>query len=353
MIILNKFSFKKSSQNKAMWIYILLIASLVSCGGSPVIKKTSEVKAPFDGQKFSNLEPFQDKKLFDILKWRFGSIATSWPEYKEQKTYKPFSKRSAELQVSVVNHSTVLIQVDNLNILTDPVYSNRTSPISFIGPKRVRNAGIKFEDLPPIDIVLISHNHYDHLDLETLKKLDEKFSPVFLVGLGNKKLLDSAGIKNTIDMDWWDEHKVSGLKFHFTPSQHWSARGILDRFETLWGGFYIEASKNIYFAGDTGYGEFFKNIKDKYGAPELALLPIGAYEPRWFMRWAHMNPEDAVKAFIDLEAGSALGIHFGTFQLTDEGINKPVEDLADSLTKHKVDKARFIAPEFGKFYNKF
>src|SRR5690606_12455675 len=162
------------------------------------------------------------------------------------------------------------IQIDGLNIITDPIWSERTSPVSFAGPKRVRAPGMTFESLPPIDVVLISHNHYDHLDLPTLERLKDAFNPIFVVGLKNRELLESVGIKNIVELDWWQKQKIKNMDFTFVPAQHWSARGLFDKRKMLWGGFVIEGSKRIYFAGDTGYGKFFKTIKEKIGEPDLS-----------------------------------------------------------------------------------
>lgn len=331
-------------------IPLFIIASC--CSKKLVTKDIKTIKAPFDGKRFNNLKPFEDKNLFTLLKWRFADTSTPWPEKVKDYEIYPAPKKSppGQTAIYIINHASVLIQMDGLNILTDPIYSDRTSPVSFLGPKRVRPPGIKFEDLPKIDIVLVSHNHYDHLDLPTLKKLFHRDQPKILVGLGNKNLLNSSGIKNVLEVDWWDELNFKDVKISFVPAQHWSARGLTDKRKTLWGGFTIKGSELIYFAGDTGYGEFFKLIREKIGSPDLALLPIGAYEPRWFMKNAHMNPKEAVQAFIDLKAKQAIGIHFKTFKLTDEGIDQPEIELKKALEEQKIDPKMFIAPEFGKKY---
>lgn len=308
----------------------------------------AQSKAPFDGERFDNLEPVPDKPFSSVIKWRWTSEQTPWPAWVDSLYGSVLKKRTAqgEIHWSVVNHATVLIQVDGVNILTDPVWSERTSPFGFIGPKRVRNPGIKFEDLPPIDFVLISHNHYDHMDLPTLAKLKHAFDPTFIVGLRNRGLLESVGIERIIEMDWWEKHQFGALSIGFVPAQHWSARGLFDKRKMLWGGFIIEASSRIYFAGDTGWGSFFKQIKEKIGAPDLAFIPIGAYAPRWFMKAFHINPEEAVQAHLDLGAKSSVGIHFGTFQLTDEGIDDPMKQL--ELAKEKLQVQDFVVPKFGE-----
>ena len=328
---------------------LLLTVLLSSCTNQPFVQTT----APFDGSKFDNIEPFDDKGIFDLLSWKVGSMSesTPWPDAVDSKQFTLSSQRSVKPIITVINHASVLIQVDNLNIITDPHYSLRASPVQFAGPKRVIKPGIALDDLPAIDIVLISHNHYDHLDLDTLKRLRDRYAPKFVAGLKTKSFLEDNGINNAIDMDWWQSIKANKTKITFVPSQHWSARGIFDKREMLWGGFYIENDYKIYFAGDTGYGKFFQLIKEKLGAPDLSLIPIGAYEPRWFMKDAHLNPRDSLQAFKDLESKKMIGIHFGTFKLTDEGYNDPIKTLNEEIKSLNMDPLRIIIPTFGKAYS--
>ncbi len=336
-----------------LFLFFLLTISS-SCGSHPkVTKDIDKIVAPFDGEKFQNLEPFPDKSLFQVLSWKIPSLFTKpkWPENLDNKRFKPMTERSEELKVTVINHSTVLIQMNKLNILTDPQYSNRASPLSWAGPKRVISPGIAFEDLPPIDIVVISHNHYDHLDLPTLKRLNEKFNPTVYVGLGNKPLLNENKIEKVIEMDWWEKLIFGEVAIHFVPVQHWSARSTSDKRETLWGGFVLEGNKKVFFAGDTGYGKVFKLIYEKLGAMDLSLIPIGAYEPRDFMKNAHVWPKESVKIFQDTKSKKAIGIHFGTFSgLTDEEIDQPRKDLNKALKANNIFESDFIVPVFGKTY---
>lgn len=331
---------------------ILIMPVLIFLFGCKHKMGHKNMNAIYDGKKFENIEPFPDKGMMDILKWKFSSSSTTWPDKVENQQYKVLAQKSEDLIITVINHATVLIQMNGINIITDPVYSTRVSPLSFVGPKRAVNPGVAFEDLPSIDIVLISHNHYDHLDLDTLKKISKRDNPQIFVGLKTKQFLNDNQISNVKEFDWWQKERVeinkSQIEISFVPAQHWSARGVFDKREMLWGGFVIEGNKRVYFAGDTGYGKFFKMIHEKYKEIDLALLPIGAYEPRWFMKYAHMNPEDAVQAMLDLEASKAVGIHFGTFQLTDEGISDPVKLLKETLLSRSVEPDRFIAPIFGK-----
>jgi L-ascorbate metabolism protein UlaG (beta-lactamase superfamily) len=343
----------RSRGQMKLLLFFFCLSFAFSCS-APSIERTN-IKAPYDGKKFDNLEPFPEKSFFTLLKWRWTSrnLVEKWPDYQNRPQFKPV-ERSKELLVTVINHATVLIQVDNVNILTDPHYSQRTSPVSWAGPKRVIPPSIKFEDLPSIDAVLVSHNHYDHLDLKTLKDLSERFHCPIFAGLGTAHFLEEEGISGAVDVDWWDKTILKGVDISFVPAQHWSARGLFDKREMLWGGFYIKSeNRSVYFAGDTGYGKFFTTIRQRLGPPDLALLPIGAYRPRWFMKNAHMNPADAVQAYLDLKAKKAVGIHFGTFQLTDEGIERPSEDLAIAKDKASLSYESFVVPIFGKAIRPF
>ena len=287
------------------------------------------------------------KSFFTVLKWKFTSTVTEWPKSIEPPypTATP-DLTSEKLVVTFINHASFLIQVNGLNILTDPIWSKRASPFSFAGPARVHSPGINFENLPKIDVVVISHNHYDHMDSETIKNLQNKFAPKFIVPLANGEKMKSFGAKNVIEMDWWDMLPLSAdIKITLTPAKHWSSRSLTDKREALWASFYIESKNDkIYFAGDTGYGPHFSEIRKRLGAPSLSLLPIGAYEPRWFMKDMHMNPEEAVLAHLDLESQLSIGMHFGTFQLTDEGIDTPEKDLSMAIDKLKVNNFKVIKP---------
>jgi L-ascorbate metabolism protein UlaG (beta-lactamase superfamily) len=222
--------------------------------------------------------------------------------------------------------------------------------VSFAGPKRVKPPGVPIEGLPGLDFVLVSHNHYDHLDVPTLKRLKEIYDPTFLVPLGDADLLKEAGISKFQELDWWQEVELGpGTRVVFVPVKHWSARGLMDRNRSLWGGFVIlSPMQRIFFSGDTGYCDIFKSLAEKYGDFSLSLLPIGAYEPRWFMRDAHMNPREAVQAHLDLKSKRTMGIHFGLWQMTDEGIEEPVLALKKARQELGVSDLDFGAPEVGE-----
>jgi L-ascorbate metabolism protein UlaG (beta-lactamase superfamily) len=222
----------------------------------------------------------------------------------------------------------VLLQQRGSNILTDPIWSERASPLSKIGPRRHRKPGVSWEDLPPIDLVLLSHNHYDHLDMPTLRRLAARRESKFVVPVGVGRLLRRKNIGPVHELDWGESCSFPGLTIHCVPAQHFSNRGIFDINQTLWCGYMIECPERlIYFAGDTGFGQHFAQIREMFGSPHLALLPIGAYEPRWFMSPVHMAPDEAVKAHGILGAKTSIAIHHGTFQLTDEGIDTPAKQL--------------------------
>lgn len=330
--------------------------SYSACASNPkVTKDPSQIVAPFDGRQFKNIEPLPDKSLLNVMAWRIKRIFTvkAWEEVKDQKFFKPEVDRSEKLRIAVINHATALIQLDNMNIMTDPHYSERSSPFSWAGPKRIIQPGIHFNDLPPIDAVVVSHDHYDQLDIPTLKKLSDKWAPKIYVGLGNKPLLDKHGIKNVIEMDWWEVNQLGPLKIQMVPVQHWSARGTGDRRETLWGGFVILGSKKVFFAGDTGFGtgKVFDMIHERIGPLDASLIPIGAYLPREFMKHAHIWPAESVKVHMKLKSKKSLGIHFGTFDgLTDEPIDDPGKRLKAALVENGLNEEDFRVPEFGRTY---
>lgn len=298
----------------------------------------------FDGERFHNEETFPHKSFLSVLKWKLTSRGIPWPDWVDfPEQTPPPAPGENETVATFINHATVLLQTPFGNFLTDPVYAERVSPVSWAGPKRHKLPGLAFEKLPKIDFVIVSHNHYDHLDIDTLKRLHDAFHPMIFVPLGNKELLESAGVSTGIELDWWQEHKVSEkVSVTLTPAQHWSARGLFDKFKTLWGSYVVNVdNKKIYFAGDTGYGKHFARIAERYGPMDLSLLPIGAYQPRWFMKTYHLDPSEAVKAHLDLQSHASLAIHFGTFNLTDEGIDDPPQDLKKALIAQKVEETKF------------
>lgn len=306
----------------------------------------------YNGRHFHNLER-NARSLGDVFTWLRTRKPSKWPAWSENARFPlPAARHSTQLQdwhVTFVNHATVLLQIGPYNLLTDPVWSERVSPFKHLGPKRVRAPGLVLSELPPIDVVLLSHNHYDHMDLATLKWLQRRDQPMVVTGLGNAAILQANGISPVRELDWWQTVAYKELKIHFTPAQHFSGRGLRDRDRTLWGGLWVETvAGSTFFAGDTGYGPHFRQIHERLGAPRLALLPIGAYEPRWFMGPVHMNPADAVLAHRDVQAERSLAIHFNTFQLTDEAITQPVQDLHTALRAQGVADAAFVVLQEGE-----
>ncbi|WP_078528111.1 MBL fold metallo-hydrolase [Thioclava sp. L04-15] len=254
------------------------------------------------------------------------------------------------MAVTFVNHATFLIQMPGITILTDPVWSERASPVSCFGPKRVRSPGIALEKIPSLDVVLVSHNHYDHLDLTTLRRLHERFEPTFVVPLGNRALLESAGIKDVVELDWWQSVAApSQVQIMLTPTQHSSGRGLFDRDKALWGSYFVKrGDRSLFFGGDGGYSSHFSDIRERLGPPEVALLGIGSYEPSWFMRPLHMNPAEALVAHGDLEAGQSIGMHIGTFQLSSEAFDQPLTDLLSALRVSNSPPNSFTVMEEGE-----
>jgi L-ascorbate metabolism protein UlaG (beta-lactamase superfamily) len=305
----------------------------------------------FDGHLFFNPDVKAGRSFKDFLRWQRTRQRKLWPEWVENRAQPalPAALATGQIALTFINHITFLLQFNGLNVLTDPVYSQRVSPFRSLGPRRVRDPGLAFEALPPIHLVLITHNHYDHLDIETLLRLQQEHSPRFVTSLGNRAFLAEFGIREVDELDWWQSVAVAGANVTLTPAQHWSSRRPRNRNRTLWGGFIVRASgRQVYFAGDTGYWTHFRQVRERVGRVDLALLPIGAYEPRWFMRDQHMNPEDAVRAHVDLDAKLSVGTHFGCFQLTDEGIDDPPLELAAARERQGVSPDALQVLETGE-----
>ena len=296
------------------------------------------IRAHFDGLRFLNPGlPSTDKSFLDMLRWKWQSRRRD-PWHNAPQTQQPPSvpERIHGIQITAIGHASVLIQCAAINLLVDPVWSDRVGPRPWLGPRRWNSPGIPFENLPPIDAVLITHNHLDHLDMPTLARLHAVHSPLVLAPLGNDTIIARAlPTARVVALDWWQAYALAQqFTAVLTPAYHWSARGLLDRRMTLWGWFYLQTPKHrLYIAGDTGFGDgqYFRQIRDQMGPPDLALLPIGAYAPRWFMQTVHMDPNQAVMAMDILGATQAFGIHWGTFRLTDEPVLEPPAVLAQAL----------------------
>lgn len=311
----------------------------------------------FDGEVFFNPWHKRQMKLWDLVRWRLSANPKAWPKnahnfLRDVPPKKVFGKR---LRVSFVGHSTVLIQTQGLNIITDPVWAKGVSPIRWPRIQRVSAPGITFENLPPIDIVLVSHNHYDHLDRRTICRLWQRDKPLVIAPIGNDGIIHSFNSKIEVKtLDWNQSLKIKeGVYIHLEPAQHWSKRWLWDTNKALWGAFVVETpAGNIYFAGDTGYGKghTFKIAKEKFGDFRFAMLPIGAYNPRWFMEYVHMSPRDALNAFEDLGCPYTMPIHFRTFRLSDEGFDDPVKELFAAKTARSQLSDRFRVLEIGEHW---
>jgi len=312
----------------------------------------------FNGVTFFNPNGQEPKGFVELIKWQMGGGRKKWPSsYPSPHSDKPPERVTGEeMRVSFVGHATVLIQTAGLNILTDPVWSKRASPFQWAGPARVNKPGIDFGNLPPIDIILLSHNHYDHLDLLTLDRLHRAFSPLIITPLGNDTILHSHNPDLRVQIgDWGDALAINAdVKIAFEPAHHWSARGIADRRNALWAAFVLQTPHGqVYHVGDTGFhdGINFKQAKNKYGRFRLAILPFGAYEPRNFMKGQHQNPDEAVQSHKLCGADYTLGHHWGTFQLTNESIEDQLEDLAKARSDHNVGDDVFRALQPGEVWN--
>lgn len=330
-------------------------AALGTAGASAMSAATPRfpVSDHCDGRRFFNPRIHINRTWLDVLKWRRTSRPAPWPAWVDI-TPRPLppAPHDGTLAVTWVNHVTFLLQTRHGNVLTDPVWSKRVSPLHLIGPKRVHAPGVSFDALPRIDVVLLSHDHYDHCDMPTLRRLARHSpQPLVITPLGNGGLLHAAGFAaaKIVELDWWEAHELdTGFHVRATPARHWSNRVTGGRNHRLWGGFFIQAGgRTAHYVGDTAYDDLmFREIQDRCGAPDLALIPIGAYEPRWFMAPAHCNPAEAVQIHRDLGARLSVAMHWGTWQLTDEAREAPVTALAAALSAASVPEHcfRVIAP---------
>lgn len=308
----------------------------------------------FDGQRFFNPGHSQGKSFKDSLLWMVKRERPAWPEYRELTvTDKPPQRvEGRELRLACVGHVSVLLQTRGLNILFDPVWADRASPVSWAGPKRAHSPGIRFEDLPPIDVVLLTHSHYDHMDIPFLAQLWQRDQPRIIAPLGNDTVIQRKVPQLQVEtFDWGEQAELGGsVRVHLVPALHWSARSPWDRSRALWASFVVETPDgNLYLVGDTAFGdgEIFRQAASQYGPFRLALLPIGAYLPRWFMREHHMDPYEAVQAHLLLGAAHSVPLHYGTFPLADDTYDGPLSDLKAALQERQVAPERFHILEAG------
>lgn len=308
----------------------------------------------YNGKEFFNPGEEDPQGFREFLTWVRNRQRGPWQDWVEiMPGQPPASCVDAEApHITFINHSTFLIQLRGMNILADPVWSDRCSPVSFAGPKRVHAPGILFEDLPRIDAVLITHNHYDHMDIPTLKRLQKAFSPRIYAPLGNRAVLERHGMRDVVEMDWWQELPLGEcLRLMCVPARHFSSRGLWDHNESLWNGFVIEGGTGaVYIAGDTGFGAHFKQIAERFRDISVALLPIGAFLPEWFMGPHHLSPADALRAHFILRARTSIAAHFGTFALGDDGQFEPEAALMDALRSADMGATRFLIPHPGEAF---
>jgi N-acyl-phosphatidylethanolamine-hydrolysing phospholipase D len=347
---------------------VLAVGALSSCASTvnTYYDRTKPHHRPYGFN--NNYLEFEPKSLATLMRWQLAAAWNGLPKPPQTPTptvsadlafIQANAKAGTAMQPAItwVGHATMLVQMGGLNLLTDPQFSERASPLSFAGPKRAQAPGVAPSDLPRIDVVLISHNHYDHLDEASVKTLHAQPGgpPLFIVPLGLKPWLAERGVTHVIEKDWWDAHSIGAVEIVLTPVQHWSARGLGDRLQTLWAGFALFAPElHVFFSGDTGYSKDFADVRARFaprqrdGGFDIALIPVGAYEPRWFMQQMHVNPAESVQVHRDLGTKRSVGIHWGTFPLTDESLDAPPKALAAAKAQSGVSDDEFFLMAVGE-----
>lgn len=338
-------------------VFIFTIGLLTACSTSPYYDPE---KAHHTRTGFRNIYYEDDKGLWAFMKWRWEKLFKHIPAVDDYNftidtTHHELVKANTEKSsLTWIGHATFLIQFHGLNILTDPQFSDRASPVSWAGPARVVAPAMSIDELPDIDVVVISHDHYDSLDRETVIRLaqhNRQRRLNFIVPLGMKPWFDELDLQSArvVELDWTQSQTISGIRFTAEPSQHWCKRTLFDTNQRLWASWVIESHNDrIFFAGDTGYARHFKEIGSKYGQFDLALLPIGAYEPRWFMKSHHVNPQEAVQIHKDIASRYSVAMHWGTFILTDEPLDEPPRKLAESLQLNNIPESEFEVYRHGE-----
>ncbi len=322
----------------------------------------------FNGETFFTPNAPPAGTFSDLLRWVRNRDSGTWLPNRDASMVRQTTPQERigaggeQTRITFVNHATMLIQTEGINIITDPVWADVAGVFDLVGAKRVRPAGVPLEKLPPIDLILLSHNHYDHLDIGTMKYLAKRFKPTIVVPLGNKAYLERNGIGaehgagTIVELDWWQETPFvrdgRTLRVHCVPAQHFSGRGVSDRNKSLWCGFVVQSAQmgdEYYFAGDSGYGSHFKRIGEKFRSIRCAMIPIGAFRPKWFMSPVHIAPDEAVRVHQDVGSGLSLAMHFGTFPLADDGENEPIQELQASLAQASVEPSAFRALDLGEW----
>jgi L-ascorbate metabolism protein UlaG (beta-lactamase superfamily) len=290
--------------------------------------------------------------LRDVWRWRREASPVAWPSQVSDppQPLPPDRVEDESVAVTFIGHATFLVRIGAVGVLTDPVFTSHAGPLGRFGPRRVRTPAFRIEQLPDVRVVLVSHNHYDHLQPSSLRALERRFAPQFVTGLGLAPYLHGLGLKRVIELDWWQRTEdAAGTRITYVPAQHFSRRALRDTNRSLWGGFVVERrGRSVYYAADSAYCPHFAEIGKRFPSLDVALMPIGAYEPRWFMNIVHVNPEESVRALHDLRATHSVAMHFGTFQLTDEGINEPIEALRRELEKPENAGLDFRVPAHGE-----
>lgn len=305
----------------------------------------------FDGDRFFNPHQQVERSVGDVITWQRTREKRPWPEHVPLAPQAPPPERvpPGAMAVTFIGHSSFLIRTSEAVILTDPVFTTHAGPFGRLGPRRVRAPGVPLEALPAADLVLVSHNHYDHLQPSSLRTIGRAGNPAFVTSLGLASYLRRLGLRQVFELDWWEAAAVPRADVTAVPAQHFSARTPWDRNRTLWSGFIVRSGGvSIYFAGDTGYSPHFAEIGRRYPDVDLALIPIGAYEPRWFMQPVHVNPDEAVRIHRDVRPRVSVAMHFGTFQLTDEGIDDPVHALHAARAAHGIAEHAFRTIDAGE-----
>jgi N-acyl-phosphatidylethanolamine-hydrolysing phospholipase D len=347
-----------------------MLALLAACAtsGADLDDTASQRRDP---RYQNNYVEFQPKGLATLMRWKLQALRdglprppqTPTPTVSADLTFINANARAGAAMVPAVTwigHATALAQLGGVSLLTDPIFSERASPLSYLGPKRAQAPGVPLDKLPHIDLVLISHNHYDHLDESSVRTLSDQAggAPLFIVPMGIKAWMGEVGITNVVELEWWQSHRLGDVEIVMTPVQHWSGRGLNDRLATLWGGYAVFAPDlHLYYSGDTGYSKDFADIRDRFaprqtpsfgGGFDVALLPLGAYEPRWFMKDQHVNPAEAVQIHRDLNAKQSIGVHWGTFELTDESLDEPPLELAKVRRAQGLPDEAFVVMAIGQ-----
>lgn len=340
--------------------FLLILCVLLTCSSRPAVTPDGGKAVPphHAREGFRNPYPgFEAKGLGDMLQWVFvDRMRNGRPKKPDTYSFvlakndgKALRENGHEFTVTWIGHSSLLVQIGGKNILFDPIWSDRCSPYQSIGPKRKMPPGIRFADLPEIHAVFISHNHFDHLDEPTVRKLGN--GPRYFVPLDAGRVMEEMKVTRYREMDWWDEFTFEGMKITCVPAQHFSQRAFCDRNTTLWCGWVVRgegATGSVFFAGDTGYFPGFREIAARCGPVEVAALPIGAYLPRWFMKPVHMSPDDSVQAYLDLKAGIFVPIHWGTFEMTDETLDQQPRDLMEAVKKRSLPPRNFWLMKHGE-----